>query len=53
MYRKSPYNISIREGFGKLNKNCTVKCRGIYVDRGSENKILDLKISVRDGSADF
>jgi hypothetical protein len=44
MYRKSPYNIRRREGFGKFNKNCTVNHRRIYVDRGSENKILGLKI---------
>jgi hypothetical protein len=44
MYCKSPYNIRRREGFGKFNKKCIVnRCR-IYVDRGSENKILDLKI---------
>jgi hypothetical protein len=44
LYRKLPYNIRRREGLGKLNKKCTVNRRRIYVDRGLENKILDLKI---------
>jgi hypothetical protein len=43
-YCTFPCNIRRRKGFGKLNKNCTVNRHRIYVDRGLENKILDLKI---------